>query len=85
MKRLSGGSIEKTDPANIKGCTFRHYKNGKDYEVLDVALHTETGELLVVYRPLYQTEYALFARPYDVFIEEVETDGKKVSRFQKIE
>ena len=31
---------------------YRHYK-GNDYQVLHVARHSETEELLVVYRPLY--------------------------------
>lgn len=58
---------------------YRHYK-GKDYEVYDVATHSETGESLVVYRPLYG-EGALWVRPLGMFTESVEIDGKTVPRF----
>jgi hypothetical protein len=40
---------------------YRHYK-GKYYEVIGVAKHSETGESLVVYRPLYG-EQGLWVRP----------------------
>ena len=64
--------------------TYRHSKSGKLYEVLGVALHTETGDMLVVYRALYKTDYELFARPYKMFVENVDLNGKKVPRFEKI-
>ena len=59
-------------------------KSGKLYEVIGLALETETEELLVIYRPLYENEYELFARPASMFTETVLLDGKSVSRFQKI-
>ena len=68
----------------IKAGVYRHTKSGKDYEVIGVALQTETEEFLVVYRPLYDNEYELFSRPYAMFIEEVEFDGKRVNRFDYI-
>ena len=40
---------------------YLHTKSGKYYEVLGVSLHSETHEPLVVYRPLYDTKYELFA------------------------
>jgi len=58
---------------------YRHYK-GKDYEVIDIATHSETGEKLVIYRTLYGN-YDLWARPLAMFTEEVELDGHKVPRF----
>ena len=69
-------------PANIDKGTYRHFKTGALYTVIGVALHTETGEQLVIYRPLYESEHELFARPYDMFIESVEIGGKMVPRFQ---
>lgn len=63
---------------------FRHYKNGKNYLIIGVALHTETNEQLVIYKPLYKTEHSLFARPYDMFFGDVEYEGKIVKRFEKV-
>ena len=73
-----------TDFPHIEKGIYRHNKKGHLYEVLGVALQTETNEALVIYRPLYENEYELFARPYTVFIELVEIDGKQVPRFEKI-
>ena len=36
----------------LAGRVYRHFK-GKDYKVLVVAQHTETGEQCVVYQALY--------------------------------
>lgn len=63
----------------IKAGRYRHYK-GNLYQVEGVATHSESEEKLVVYRPLYG-EQSLWVRPLDMFIEEVEVDGKKQARF----
>ncbi|MCA9336254.1 DUF1653 domain-containing protein [Candidatus Saccharibacteria bacterium] len=68
----------------IEKGTYRHNKTGKLYEVLGVALQTETEEPLVIYRPLYEIEYELFARPYSMFIEQVSIDGMRKARFERI-
>ena len=60
---------------------YRHYK-GKLYEVIDVARHSETEELLVVYRCLYG-DFSLWVRPLGMFLEMVDVDGAKVSRFAR--
>lgn len=63
---------------------YRHYK-GNDYEVIDVARHSEDESLLVVYRPLYG-EGKLWVRPLEMFIESVTLqDGSQVPRFALIE
>lgn len=68
----------------IKVGTYCHTKSGKLYEVLGVALQTETEEYLVIYKPLYESEFALFARPYSMFTEQVEIDGGVMPRFKKV-
>ena len=63
----------------LKPGRYRHYK-GKDYQVIDVARHSETEEWMVVYRTLYG-DHDLWVRPLGMFIEEVEVDGKTSPRF----
>lgn len=48
---------------------YRHFK-GKEYTVIGVAQHTETNEWLVIYRQEYG-DHALLARPYEMFLEVV--------------
>ncbi len=65
----------------IKLGKYKHYK-GKQYEVIGVARHSETLENMVVYKALYLPEGEnLWVRPLNMFMEEVEVDGKKVPRF----
>lgn len=61
---------------------YRHYK-GNLYQVLHTAQHSETEELLVVYRCLYG-EYGVWVRPLAMFTETVEVDGKEIPRFELI-
>jgi hypothetical protein len=61
---------------------YRHYK-GNEYEVVGDATHSETGEQLVVYRPLYRAR-GLWVRPKAMFEEDVVVDGRSLPRFRKI-
>lgn len=67
---------------SIKPGRYRHFK-GKEYEVLDVARHSETEEELVVYRALYG-DFGLWVRPVSMWNEPVERDGKTFRRFTYI-
>jgi len=68
---------------------YRHYK-GRSYEVLGLAMHSETNEKMVLYRPLYacpelHDEYGpdpWFVRPYAMFHEQVVVGGRSVPRFE---
>ena len=64
----------------IKTGKYRHFK-GRDYEVLGVATHSETGEAMVVYRPLYGQQ-GLWVRPASMWSETVERDGICQPRFR---
>lgn len=57
----------------MSGC-YRHFK-GKYYQVVGTGLDTATEGLVVVYRTLYDSDYALFTRPYDEFFGSVARDG----------
>jgi len=61
---------------------YRHYK-GNDYEVIGVVRHSETLEVLVLYKALYG-EGGLWVRPYAMFTEHVLVDGRPVRRFAPI-
>jgi cyclomaltodextrinase / maltogenic alpha-amylase / neopullulanase len=65
----------------VKG-RYRHYK-GREYEVIDVARHSETMEELVVYRALYG-DRGLWVRPRDMFFQKIMIEGKEVERFELI-
>ncbi|MBI4713993.1 DUF1653 domain-containing protein [Candidatus Uhrbacteria bacterium] len=59
---------------------YKHYK-GKNYDVIGVARHSETLEEIVVY---FDEKKDLWVRPFKMFSEEIEIDGKKVPRFEFI-
>lgn len=61
---------------------YRHYK-GKNYSVLGFATHSETGETMVLYVPLYG-EGGYWVRPLQMFLEKLEYQGRQVDRFQYI-
>ncbi len=60
---------------------YRHHKGG-DYEVLGVVRHSETLEPMVLYRPLYNNT-GLWVRPFSMFVEEIDVNGKKQRRFER--
>ena len=62
---------------------YRHFKGG-EYQVQGIATHSETGEQLVVYTPLYG-EGGLWIRPLSMFLEAVDRDGEQQPRFVYIQ
>ena len=68
----------------IIGGLYRHFK-GMYYFVKDIAQHSETDELFVVYQQLYD-ERKTFIRPLSMFASEVDVDkypnSKQQYRFQ---
>ena len=55
----------------IKGI-YRHFK-GDYYLVEDTALDSETNEVVVIYRKLYD-DCSLWVRPLDMFLSEVDKE-----------
>ena len=63
---------------------YHHFKDAdKLYEVMGIAVHTETEEPMVLYKPLYETDQAFFVRPLEMFMGEVDKPevGYKGPRF----
>jgi hypothetical protein len=62
------------------GKIYNHYKGGK-YEVITLAKHSETDEVLVVYKSLHFG--SIYARPLPMWFEVITADeGRRVTRFE---
>lgn len=67
------------------GQIWRHYKN-KDYRIIAVSCNTEDLTWHVVYEALYDNPVSkIWHRPLEMFLEDVEIDGKMVQRFKRVE
>ena len=64
----------------IKMGKYRHYK-GHLYEVTGTARHSETLEDMVIYKALY-SDFGIWVRPLNMFLEDVEVNGKIQKRFE---
>lgn len=77
----------------LKVGIYRHFKASHMlYEVIGEAKHTETGESLVIYKNLYETEKLkkgqIWARPKDMFLSKIpegrENPNNQEYRFEYI-
>ena len=64
----------------LKKGKYRHFK-GNEYELIDIAHHSETMEPMAVYRALYGAQ-GLWVRPLSMWTEHVERDGYSGPRFR---
>jgi hypothetical protein len=70
---------------NVEPGIYLHFK-GNRYLIHGTAVHSETGESLVIYEPLYlsSSEPQLWVRPATMFAEQVNVDGALVPRFERV-
>jgi cyclomaltodextrinase / maltogenic alpha-amylase / neopullulanase len=83
VKAPDSASTESDGAAALKPGRYRHFKGG-EYLVQGIATHSETGEQLVVYTPLYGAG-GLWVRPLAMFLETVHHEGAEQTRFRLIE
>jgi hypothetical protein len=87
METFAPSFFMKNQMEELSKGVYRHYK-GNLYEVLGIAIHSESLEKMVLYKPLYESNEfpgAMWVRPLSMFLEKVMVNGIEVPRFEKTE
>lgn len=85
LRSLAGNDLKMSEiklsskAKSVKVGLYEHYK-GKKYQVLGVAVHSETLKELVIYQATYG-EKLVWVRPLKMFLEKVEINGERKPRF----
>lgn len=72
-----------TEPADVEPGIYEHF-TGRRYEVFGTARHSETEEVFVSYRTLYD-DRSCWVRPVAMFTDIVERDGYSGPRFRRVD
>lgn len=70
--KMEEGTLQNIDLEFYQGKIFRHFK-GDHYLLMDVAVHSETREKLVIYKALYG-DCKVTARPLAMFLSKVDSE-----------
>lgn len=81
--KVESAPVEEAKPEDKPevGKRYRHFK-GNEYVITDFAIHSESGEKLVIYKSA--DDGTTWARPYQMFCETIWRDGKQIKRFEPI-
>lgn len=72
----------------IKMGIYQHFKNKQLYQVIGLAIHSESYEQMVIYQALYECEQfgknSTWVRPASMFLEMVRFEDVEVPRFSYV-
>lgn len=84
--RMNAQKAAEIYKAEMVGRRYRHFKGGI-YIVSDIAVHSETAGLMVIYKT-FDEPSLVWARPLEMFLSEVDKekypDVKQVMRFEQL-
>ncbi len=85
MSNVSAETLEKLKE-NMVGRRYKHFK-GRTYIVNDIAVHTESDEIMVIYK-CFTDPFVTWCRPLSMFTSDVDRikypDVKQKKRFEPL-